>query len=102
DSGIARLANAFAPIPVFLAPLELGDKTIVFVFRLGAEVAQPFAGDANHAVGDAENMARVVAFCINQPGVEAGEVGTVEKLNSICWNNGTRRTFSMSWEIKNN
>ena len=75
DAGVPHVLAAVGPLP----PLVLDDQVIVAVLLLGGDVAEAVAGDVEHAVLDAEDLARVVGLRVLEPGGQAGQVLAVEE-----------------------
>ena len=79
DAGVAHELAAVGP----LAPPVFDDQVIVAVRLLGGDVAVAVAGDVEQAVRDAEDLARVVALRVLEPGGEAGQVLAVEEADDL-------------------
>jgi hypothetical protein len=85
----ARVADVLAAVGL-LTPFELDDQVIVAVSLLGANVAEAVPGDVQQALGDAEDLARVGAPGVLEPGGQPGEVLAVEQLDGAPGENGLR------------
>src|ERR1019366_1098053 len=89
DAAVAR--GLLALRPGFVAPLEFDDELIVLVFFFRREAAPDFAGDADGAIHDGEDLLRIIVLAVrllaflgsDEVGVKVAEVLAVEELDRL-------------------
>ncbi len=84
NAAITRIG--FARSPRFFAPAELGDEFVIGVVRFASgEVAVILAADAQHAVGESEDVIGIIfPPKLFQIGIEIIEIFMVQKMNDFA------------------
>jgi len=70
-------------LPRTLAEFELEHQVVIAIALVRDQSAKPVAGDVEHAIGDAENFAWVIAIGVFQPRVAVAKCFAVEQANDV-------------------